>query len=509
MDSGWDQYGGGQSAVEESALTGTVRNEEPEDYSAVTLILIAFCGLATIMGIAIALLFTRDLETQDDSGNGHGGAADDDTRFPRSSGSPSGPGPGPIIAPTGIPATMASSSPAMSLPPAIPTPNPVYTTAAQKSKSSIKPQSLLCTFSNKTNYGTIFPSDGVCDYIFYDSMYKNNRNLLVGTWDYDVYSILSKAQKTDRKKTQFGLGFAFEHRAKLIQDLAKSSLEVFWGHNLFHFGILDCPAHGVKQADMDSVFAALKALDDSVQAARASGNTSYIILGAVSNTDAWNNYYKNKFSTVYTPDLFISLGHQLRGDPERGSCVATPPTILEKPQGLSDVHDMYDAARALASFGSLAGGPRLSISVSMKGRWSKLLPASRAEIFSACEKGTPGPYFGSFTEVCNTPPFSSNVLYEAQRYAMRTYDPGTRRMFVYDNEQALCLKLCNAKANHTNVAFGVAVYDLEYDDADDTCSDLNSMGAYSRLRTVSTVAKFMANKFTDPTRLSSCTRIFQ
>ncbi|KAL1413896.1 hypothetical protein MTO96_007945 [Rhipicephalus appendiculatus] len=118
-------------------------------------------------------------------------------------------------------------------------------------------------------------------------------------------------------------------------------------------------------------------------------------------------------------------------------------------------------------------------------------------------------FFGSYTEVCKTPPFSTNLLHEAQRYAMRAFDPGTRRMFVFDDEQSLCQKLCFAKANLTDVAFGVAVYDLDYEDTDDTCSNLNSMGPYSRLQIVSNVAKFLASQFTDPSRLAACFSIFR
>ncbi|KAL1413903.1 hypothetical protein MTO96_007952 [Rhipicephalus appendiculatus] len=544
MESTWGISGEGQSTLEVSALTGTSREEEQDDSNTVTLIMIAFCGLALTLSLVVAILFTRDLEIYDDSDGAGGHANDDDTRFPRGPRSSSSSGSGPpaavndtsttMEAPTAttpgqVPTTPGKIPPTPpSVPAAEPTASQLTTTTAARAtrtptapspspslpspppprkQSSIKPQSLLCTFGNKTNYGTIFPVDGVCDYIFYDSMYKNNKNPLVANWDYDVYSILSKAQKTDRNKTQFGLGFAFEHRRRLIQDLVNSSLEVFWEHNVFHFGILDCPGHRTKQADMDEVFVALKALDIGVQKARASGNTSYIVLGAVSHTDEWNDYFKSKFGGVFTPDLFISVSHQFHGDPERSSCVATPPTILKRPQSVYDTHDLYDATRALASIASVAGGPWLSLSVSMRGRWSMLLTTSQARIFSACETHSPGPYFGSYAEVCNTPPFSSNIVYEFQYYTSRTFDPGTRRMLVYEDEESLRQKLCFAKANYTKVAFGVAIYDLDYEDADNTCVNQNFKGAYSRLQTASTVANYLANKFTDPSKLAECSKV--
>ncbi|XP_070390209.1 uncharacterized protein [Dermacentor albipictus] len=389
-------------------------------------------------------------------------------------------------------------------PPVRPTPPPPLT------QSSIKPISLLCTFGKKTGGSTVYPPDGLCDYIFFDSMYKNNRNPLVGgQWDYDVFSILSRAQKADRTMSQYGAGFAFEHRNKLIQHLTNTSLEAFWQHNLFHFGIIDCPMHGVTKADMDEVFVALKKLEDVAKIARTSGNASYVILGALSATSQWTEYFKNKFKNTFKPDLFISLGHQLRGDPEKSRCIATPPAILQKPTGFPDEHDLHDAARALAAIASQRGGPRISISVSMKGRWSTLKPKVTAEVFAPCVTSSQGPFYGSYTEVCDTPPFSNNLLHDGKRYAMRTYDKASRRMFVYDNEETMCKKLCLLKANYTKLEFGVAIYDLDYEDTEDTCSSLNTQGAYSRTKVVSTVHRYFASQFTDPSKEAECSQLWR
>ncbi|KAL3185815.1 hypothetical protein MRX96_028701 [Rhipicephalus microplus] len=562
MDSPFDAFGLDGSYLELAPRVGSPRGLE-EGTSAITLVAILFCGLAFAMAVGLALLVSSDLELYgngDDSGGEDDDVAKIPARYPAGSRSPpaavteapikmtssrapvtrrqttSRPSPPATSSPgesTSLPsvtATKPAPAPlttittkkmtAQPTPPATPsritstnaatttTPKPPSSDEPPVPQSSIRPQSVLCTFGSRTNYGTIFPADGLCDYIVYDSIYKNNKNPLIANWDYDLYSILSKAQKTDMTKTQFGLGFAFEYRRNLTQDLTTSSLEAFWLHNVFHFGILECPAHGTKQADLDEVFVALKMLDDSVQEARVSGNSSYIVLGSETYTDTWSNYLKDKFDSVFKPDLFISLGHQLCGDPEKISCLSTPPAILEKPQGLSDTHDLYDAAQSLASINSLPGAPRLSISVSMKGRWSTLRPTSRVEIFSPCEKGTAGPFFGSYTDICNTPSFTVNVLYEAQRYAMRTFDPGTRHMFVYDDEQVLCRKLCLVKANHTNVPFGVAIYDVDYEDADNACPHLNLRDNYSRLKTVRSVANFLARKFTDPTKESQCSSLY-
>ncbi|KAL3196970.1 hypothetical protein MRX96_053936 [Rhipicephalus microplus] len=80
-------------------------------------------------------------------------------------------------------------------------------------------------------------------------------------------------------------------------------------------------------------------------------------------------------------------------------------------------------------------------------------------------------------------------------------------MLAYEDEKSLRQKLCFAKANQTAVAFGVAVYDLDYEDADNTCANQNTNGAYSRLQTARTVAKYLANEFTDPSKLAECSKV--
>lgn len=74
----------------------------------------------------------------------------------------------------------------------------------------MEPQVLLCTYGAKTNASTVFPSDGLCDFIFFDSVYKNDRNFLADSENFgvDLQHFLSAIPKYS--KTAFGVGFAFE-----------------------------------------------------------------------------------------------------------------------------------------------------------------------------------------------------------------------------------------------------------------------------------------------------------
>ncbi|KAH7959971.1 hypothetical protein HPB49_015744 [Dermacentor silvarum] len=159
------------------------------------------------------------------------------------------------------------------------------------------PQVLMCTYGAKTNASTVFPNDGMCDFIFFDSVYKNDRNFLADSdnFDVDLQHFLSVIPKYS--KTTFGVGFAFEYRGTLTQDLTRTDpipLEVFWKHGVFHFGILDVPVFGLKPFYMDDVFSCLKTLDAMSQRQRDSGKAAYIVLSAVPYNAGWVNYVADK-----------------------------------------------------------------------------------------------------------------------------------------------------------------------------------------------------------------------
>ncbi|KAH7939360.1 hypothetical protein HPB52_011403 [Rhipicephalus sanguineus] len=74
----------------------------------------------------------------------------------------------------------------------------------------------VCTVSQPVREGTYYlPPDGMCDFMFYDSLYKNGKNnLLAGlnTLAQDVRYFIEQASKYI--KTQFGLSFAPEQYTK-------------------------------------------------------------------------------------------------------------------------------------------------------------------------------------------------------------------------------------------------------------------------------------------------------
>ncbi|XP_049523441.1 uncharacterized protein LOC125945554 [Dermacentor silvarum] len=77
-----------------------------------------------------------------------------------------------------------------------------------------------------------------------------------------------------------------------------------------------------------------------------------------------------------------------------------------------------------------------------------------------------------------------NLKYSEALDAMYTYDNSLFVMFMYDDEEGLCRKVCNIKSKHEALEFGLAVYDLDYEDYYNNCSARNLFGAFSRLKMV-------------------------
>ncbi|XP_077490945.1 uncharacterized protein LOC144101685 [Amblyomma americanum] len=374
----------------------------------------------------------------------------------------------------------------------------------------MKADALFCTYGSRTHSQMPFPGDGVCDYIFYDSVYKDGRNTLsTGSgFEEDLNVVLSKA--CDHNKTEFGVAFGCAQRKTLQTDLSNAApLEVFWQSAVYHFGVIDCAAVGLTPAVMDEVFVALEALDRLARTQRGQGRNSYIVLGATSHTDTWNNYFKDKFKNVLKPDLFISHGHYLLGDPEMEACVIIPPTLLRKRRGSREyVHDLTDAAAAISAIASDASAPLLSLSVGMKGRWTKPLDNQRLQVFAQCKRNEPAQFFGSYTDICNKEPYRSNMVNQLNPENAHTTDKNARLMFVFDSSASLNEKLCLLKADHTSVRFGLAVYDLDYEDYNDTCRWQNSVGGFGRVQTVRSLLNFFVTNYTDATKLYACRRLY-
>ncbi|KAH7950043.1 hypothetical protein HPB49_018994 [Dermacentor silvarum] len=370
---------------------------------------------------------------------------------------------------------------------------PTSTASTTSAGKTLDAYPLLCTYGTDTNRSTLFPDDGLCDLIFYDSAYKHGRSIptLPASLGESMNAVLSAS--LSYKTTEIGIAFAFDHVATLRSDMkADKFLEPFWDRHVYHFGIIDMPAFGVRYTNVTEVFIVLKELSALAQKNPNAVQPPYIVLGAVPLALAGD--YASQ----------MRRGHFAYGDSQVSDCKVHPPTILTKPlasqgyqydlgsfefKSLGSDKDrcspfQKDAANALKQIHDGGVSAKWLLSVGMKGRWTKLYPRSKFHPSSHCKQDPQAEPFGNYAQVCTDNYLKSHLKYSDALDAMYTYNDGSNTMFMYDDEEGLCKKMCYIKSKHEALEFGLAVYDLEYEDYNNNCSARNRFGAFSRLKMV-------------------------
>ncbi|KAK8759266.1 hypothetical protein V5799_003110 [Amblyomma americanum] len=67
--------------------------------------------------------------------------------------------------------------------------------------------------------------------------------------------------------------------------------------------------------------------------------------------------------------------------------------------------------------------------------------------------------------------------------------------------------LCKVKGKVLDLNFGIAVYDVDFDDYANECSSLNKFGSHSRLRTLRKIVDYYKSLSSDRFDEASCTSI--
>ncbi|KAL1427106.1 hypothetical protein MTO96_017713 [Rhipicephalus appendiculatus] len=294
-------------------------------------------------------------------------------------------------------------------------------------------QPLVCTMGERLTSAEQFPPDKVCDYIFYDSLYKDgDRDLLAheNTFSKSLYTFLHNNR--DYRHTTLGLGFAFDFLALAETDLKvrnPSPLAPFWNHGIFHAGVLDPPTGPTPNRTKEAL-AIMKNINRLLDTQR---DRRHIAITAIAGTPV------------------LSLGKlYANGTDTRGV-----------------------------------------VSVTLKGRWAEPQFGDNIDFFKPCVPDIRITSFGRYTTFCpGGARYGAQLNYSTEHHAVITYVANLRRTFVYDDERAFAEKLCRAKSLDPSVPFGIAAYDIDFDDYENKCADQNKNGAFSRLKTLRKLVDF-------------------
>ncbi|KAK8769747.1 hypothetical protein V5799_013788 [Amblyomma americanum] len=124
----------------------------------------------------------------------------------------------------------------------------------------VPPKSLLCTYGVKLDSTMVFPPDGLCDFVFFDSLYKNDTNKLDGPYSPNFDYFLIQAKKSS--VTTYGAGLDYGNIEDVQEFLdssnAETTIEGLLGDGIRHYGFLNTPATLLRLEDVKRAFQALK-----------------------------------------------------------------------------------------------------------------------------------------------------------------------------------------------------------------------------------------------------------
>ncbi|KAL1427101.1 hypothetical protein MTO96_017709 [Rhipicephalus appendiculatus] len=329
---------------------------------------------------------------------------------------------------------------------------------------------LICTIGTKLSAPKILPEDTWCDYLFYDSVYKE------GPAPFDpgnlppALSILL-GHLSRYGYTQLGIGFAYKYTQHLNSELSKNDsdtpvvLEHFFDKNICNFGILDTATDGLEKSTLEEMLESLKLIDGFVRSKGAWPKTCHTVVA------------------VPTPDT-----------------------------GLEDVYleifpsykfDLNSAAESIEKLIARGMDAVWALSVTIKGRWTKLKVGEPVDFLSECEHDPSAESFGRYVVACEDPSFSYKNDSKSEVVGALYYNKMDRRILSFDNNTSLVLKLCRLRAQHLTFAFGIAAYDVDYDDYSGVCHSRFVYGYFTVL-VLSILQDYVRYAFTDPKDYNDC-----
>ncbi|KAL1427331.1 hypothetical protein MTO96_017618 [Rhipicephalus appendiculatus] len=400
-----------------------------------------------------------------------------------------------------------------------PTTTAVPTTPSKSESTSKTPgkkdtwRGLICTIGTKLNGSKMFIKDGVCNYLFYDSVYKK------GPTPFDPDNVdtslsIFLANHSKFETTKFGIAFAYKQRQQLLSELSTQDgatpvvVKYFLDRDICNFGILDTPTKDFDKSSVEQMLESLKLLDQFSVTKTSEDRECITVFAGPSADTPLEDVYVEKFSTIFTPSIVVILSHYLEGDNTFEDCRVVPPTMLARPPSLSTNssyrYDMSTAAETISKMIARRVDASWALSVTMKGRWTKLKGGQSADLLSECVHDPSAESFGSYTEVCEDRSFTEDTQNKLSVYGTLYYNRNDGRMFAFDNDTTFNEKLCRLRAQHLSFAIAVAAYDVDYDDYSNVCAPINPFSEFSRLVNLKYVLDYLEKAFNVAAQLQHC-----
>ncbi|KAL1475576.1 hypothetical protein MTO96_019506 [Rhipicephalus appendiculatus] len=381
----------------------------------------------------------------------------------------------------------------------------------------------VCTVSQPVRGGTHYlPPDGMCDVIFYDSLYKNGKSKLldgVRKMEQDARYFIQEAYKY--YKTKFGISFAAEP-ALLSKDYKSHrfnrAIDKLWNMQVHHFGFLDLYRQYTNHGVVTEVLTLLRTVHVHLMSRVSVRKPSYYVVG-MSLDSSDNSKILGLMKSLFTPSMFISIAHLSYSVRKFADCLIFPVAMALLPPGLqrgtdySYGHTVNESVAVLHEMDKMGFSIPFAISFSLKGAYyaPKLDDPSAPEahefqLFKPCEDFKTA-YYDDPKTLCGKSGWKPENLVPTPELA---YNLDEKRAMTYLPEKMIATLACEPKQFYLNISYGLAAYDVDYDQAA-PCRQLGFalMGtSYTRVRNMRALMEFLKNSYTHPTTNFVCQTLF-
>ncbi|XP_075543692.1 uncharacterized protein LOC142578175 [Dermacentor variabilis] len=391
-------------------------------------------------------------------------------------------------------------------------------TPAQGLPPELGKRPLVCAYGNGSRDALVFPTDGLCDAVFFDSLYKYPGYVLASVDNGSLVPLrrfLNHARKY--KRTRFGMGVAAKYvemaKAEFLSNTAERHyLPYLWANKVYDLGVLDfIPDETTKDDQVKLIFDLLKdykLLQTLIP--MWSGPKAYVVLGIAlfKKYDSIYEAFKGRMREKPV-DVLILRTHFSGRDDAREDCVIQGSTYWKG--SLTQYHPSlnYTLMYMGNNKENLASTKPL-ISMSLAGRWyrSKVGGQNKSAymIGVRCKPYESEEYLyelQGFTYIAEHPSYGPNhTFFDEKRFVMVSYDPVKAYALIFDSAATIYMKMCLSYADQGALPFGLALFDAEYDD---WSKKVNNTGGFPLIRSARKALKDIENNTAgDSTKSMKC-----
>ncbi|KAL1418264.1 hypothetical protein MTO96_026043, partial [Rhipicephalus appendiculatus] len=358
-------------------------------------------------------------------------------------------------------------------------------------KPAIVPFPVICVYGDTLRPTTPMPYDGVCDYMFFDSFFKDGANKIGKTAVRSVSldTFLEASGRPAYTTTQMGIGFSQYGVSEALRivntdDGDDFMLELWKLKRLRHYGILDVDARATNVRDVLSLLQTLR-LQQQLNLADETDvrKPAYIVVGVRFSVPRESATYAalELMFAEFPVDLLIARTHLDMTDDNRDDCRITGPTIYKQPYASYQL-SLVDVVQFLHEKRQSFARASVAISFTMKARWYRprdtdphtywqwwppgwVSPNPGFQEGQPCSSLGERDRFTSYFQICSLDEHYKSRLQRVtgDKQFMHTFSEDDGLALTFDNNATIQIKYCDLRAILNGVAYGIAIFDADQD----------------------------------------------